>query len=191
MDKHLLRGRFSRQRKAMDPREAEKKSSVIQKKFLSLELVRKHAFFLIYISLGNEVSTLKILDDLLEKGKKVYAPRCDSKRKGKMDFFRVRSPEELVPGPFGMPEPLPTMKDIFQGRSPAIAAVPGVAFDEHGYRLGYGGGYYDRYFGSLSGPVPISVGLAYEFQIVHTLPADPWDLPMQHIITEKRIINIS
>ncbi len=175
----------------MDLREAEIRSSIIQEKFLSLELVQKHAYFLIYISLGNEVSTFKILDELLAQGKKVYAPCCDPKRKGTMDFFRIRDPAELAPGPLGISEPPLIMKDMFQGLSPAVAAVPGLAFDEHGYRLGFGGGYYDRYFSAFYENFPVPVGLAYEFQIVQTLPADKWDQPMQHIITEKRIINIS
>jgi 5-formyltetrahydrofolate cyclo-ligase len=66
--------------------------------------------------------------------------------------------------------------------------VPGVAFDKRGYRVGYGGGYYDRFFNKLEKSV-IKIGLCYEMQILTEVPTDNYDIPIDYIITEKGLIN--
>ena len=100
-----------------------------------------------------------------------------------MDFVRVRDlKKDLMPGAFGVPEPVG--EEIFsEGR--ALALIPGVVFDAGGARAGYGKGYYDRYLAARRDIVKI--GICYQGQICESLPADPWDIYMDAIVTEQSV----
>lgn len=94
----------------------------------------------------------------------------------------IGSLEDLAPGYKGIPEPAapaPTAPEA------DVIVVPGVAFTAGGTRLGYGGGFYDRYLAEATGT---RIGLCYDFQIVEDLPAGPHDIPMDRIVTEARVI---
>ena len=99
----------------------------------------------------------------------------------------------LVPARFGIPEPdegCPTLADA--DLVSALILVPALALDVDGYRLGYGGGYYDRFLQGLSeAGIPVTtVGLAYGVCVTDTLPREPHDIPVHFIIDERRIISI-
>ena len=177
-----------RSRGSMEPGEAAEKSRVIRERFMSLNWLLRYSCFLLYLPLGNEVDTWRILDELLSRDKEVYAPCCHGSEPGRMEFYRVMGRWELSPGFCGIPEPHPGKAEAFLNHVPSVAVVPGVAFDESGYRLGFGQGFYDRYFQGLAGPAPVLAGLAYEFQVFPALSPDEWDVPMHLIITENRVI---
>jgi len=187
-DKKSLRISMVIKRNAMSPVEVREKSASVRERLLSLEPVTESTCFLLYLPIKNEVDTWPLLQMLLQKGKEVFAPCCRPWQTGRMDFFRVQDRSELRPGFCGIPEPRPAKENIFRNHVSSVAIVPGVAFDELRYRLGFGQGFYDRYFSSLSGPELLLTGLAYEFQIVDRLPADPWDVPMQFVVTEERVV---
>lgn len=134
-----------------------------------------------YVSLPQEIDTHTILSDAWQRGKRVAVPRC--RANGVMDFYAVSSFEDLLPGSFSIPEP--------KGSSPLcvpsftdVCIVPCLSMDARGYRLGYGGGYYDRYL-SLH-PVR-TIGLCYSANVNVQLPTDPFDIPIQTLITEKEV----
>ncbi len=101
-----------------------------------------------------------------------------------MSFFAHRLEAPLARNRFGIEEPLPGTPWI-NTRALDLVLAPLVAFDDHGHRLGMGGGFYDRHFGGLSdGLRPLLIGIAHEVQRADALPAAPWDVPLDGILTE-------
>ena len=139
---------------------------------------------LLYHSKDSESPTHEIIAELLAHHRRVALPCADAKTKT-MQARRIETLAELAPAPFGLLEPV-------AGRCPRIPpgkidliVVPLLAFDESGHRLGYGHGFYDRY---LKTAQCTKVGLAYEAQMCGKLPHEAHDVPLDYIVTEKRII---
>lgn len=132
-----------------------------------------------FVSFGNEISTRELIDWCLSRGKRVAVPRVEGKE---IRFYRISSREELIPGLWGIPEPVPDKKRI---EVPGFMVVPGLAFDRKGFRLGYGGGYYDRYL--TNHPDLITAGAGYEVQLIDKVPGEPHDLPVDYIVTENNV----
>ena len=134
-----------------------------------------------YMSLSWETGTEEILRRLWAQGTRVALPKVLGDR---MDFFEVRSMEDLAEGAFHILEPKDGCEKV--NWPEACVLVPGIAFDEKGRRLGKGGGYYDKFFAEE--PDHGTIALAYEFQIADEIPAEEHDRPVEHIVTENRII---
>jgi 5-formyltetrahydrofolate cyclo-ligase len=156
----------------------------ILRELVSLPEWGEAAEILCYISMGSEVDTRAIIRAAWDEGRQVYAPRCVASRS--MVWHRIESFDGLVRSRFGVFEPQsgaewdPASPNA--GRS--LAIVPGLAFDWQGYRLGYGGGYYDRFLAHFPGT---SVGVVRTAQLVDDLAAlgvvDSHDLPVHRVIT--------
>jgi 5-formyltetrahydrofolate cyclo-ligase len=137
-----------------------------------------------YIPSENEVSTRRALADSAAAYRDVYLPKDG----GSIGFVRWRVGEPLIPGRGGVWQPLAGVP-LVPGTA-AVAILPLVAWDEHGTRLGRGGGFYDRVFADGRADI-VRVGLAYEFQYWPDLPRDPWDVPLHYVITEQRVVRCS
>ena len=142
----------------------------------------------LYLDFGNEAGTREIFSELWKRGIRTAAPRVEETKPGvkEMVFYLVREWGQLSPGYMGILEP-----DLSAGVLPAdspeaLVAVPGVAFDWEGCRLGYGGGFYDRFF--LKEPGHPKWGLAYGFQMAEKLPREPWDQKMDAVLTPEEIV---
>lgn len=132
-----------------------------------------------YFATGSEVKTDLLIGEAKRLGKVVALPRAE---KDMINFYEISSTSELVAGRFGVMEPLP----VRPVHTIDLLVVPGIAFDKKGYRLGYGKGYYDRY---LSEKKPqFAIGLAYNFQLLESLPHDAHDVKMDAISTEDGIL---
>lgn len=143
---------------------------------------------MLYLSMGSEAETFDLLDILLHQQKIVCAPVVDTHQL-ELTPRRIRDAKtELVRHPFGMLEPNAACP-VFPTSQLQLIIVPGVAFDANGYRLGYGKGFYDRFLTKC--PHAVSVGLAYQIQIVEDTFPQMWDLPVQYIFTENGIIVVS
>lgn len=130
-----------------------------------------------YYPLGREVSLLPLAGHALASGKQAAFPKASGEG---MAFFGVASLEGFQEGSFHVMEPVGGR--MMQEESPLVLA-PGVGFDLQGTRMGYGKGYYDRYFAKY--PRCRKIGIAYEAQLVGRLPKDAFDVPMDGIMTEK------
>lgn len=185
--KETLRRKFLKKRLAHSVLEIQKKGAVIEKNFLKFlrSLPAVHTIAL-YAEHKKEVPTQHIFEKLCQMKINVVYPKVN-KQKRTMDFFKVESLEALKPAGYSILEPSgrcgkvkPSDIDVF--------VVPAIAFDPTGHRLGYGKGYYDRL---LSENVKAqTVGLAFEFQVVKTLPKNRWDQAVRTVITEKQIRKI-
>lgn len=134
-----------------------------------------------YFAFSSEVKTDLIIEQARTLGKKVGLPKVEGEE---ISFYQVSSQESLVKGRFGIMEPLPydPLDKI------DLIMVPGIAFDEKGYRLGYGKGYYDRYISNKN--PQFSIGLAYDIQLIKSLPHGNHDKKLDAIATERRIFYV-
>ena len=134
-----------------------------------------------YFPINNEIDCLEILKQLEKSGHKISLPKT---KKGKnMDFFEWSTNDLLFTGKIGIPEPI-SKKKIY----PDVLLVPLVAFNKDKFRLGYGGGYYDRYIQKIKKIKKIlTIGMAFSFQEVKRLPINKHDKKLDFIFTENYI----
>ena len=171
-----LRQTMLAKRRALEPDARRAASAAAQNALLRSQAWRAARTVFLYCATRNETDTDMLLSAALREGKILLLPKCDPARPGVMRAAPCLALERLVPGKFGILEPA----DLDDGETrdipePDLIVVPGVAFDRFGGRLGYGGGYYDRFIAGLAGS-PFLAGLAYAFQVVDALPLEPWDM---------------
>ena len=135
-----------------------------------------------YYTSNYEIDDLKILNYFFKRGAIISLPK--TKKKSQMDFYKWYKNDPLLINKYGIPEPETTNRVY-----PDILFVPLVAFDKELNRLGYGGGFYDRYIQKISKiKKVVKVGLAFSFQKLKTIPVNKHDKKLDIIITEKEII---
>ncbi len=140
-----------------------------------------------YVPLKGEVDVYPFIDYCLQNGIDIYVPRTNPDD-GIMEAVRIYDlREDLLKGNYGIDEPRPDLQETALPQELQLIIVPGLAFDRDGYRLGFGGGYYDQFLVNLSSG-NTAVAVAYSFQIVEHLPRDEWDIPVDAVVTEHEII---
>lgn len=180
--KNELRAKMKCFRRDMPQAVKEKKDAAIRRGVQSLGQYQICQTLLTFVSTEIEVDTRVLIEQALRNGKRVAVPYCIEGTR-QMDFYYIRSMADLVPRTFGVLEPLPEQCQKWTGAPNSICLVPGLAFDRHGFRLGYGKGYYDRF---LSGYTGLKIGVVYEGCLCQRLPHGYYDLPVDLLITEKR-----
>ncbi len=189
--KQRLRGEVLELRQNISPGQGQDHSRRIKERLLQWEAFEQAVNIMAYVAFRNEVETLPLIEHCLSTGKRVVVPVC-IKETRRLLLSELKDPKkELGSGTYNVPEPLREYLRPFPREELDIVLVPGVAFDRLGFRLGYGGGYYDRFFDELKKlreDIP-SVGLAYGCQIIHRVPVEPTDWPVDFIITEGEFIN--
>jgi 5-formyltetrahydrofolate cyclo-ligase len=187
MNKSELRKMIIGLRDQLLPGEIREKSLLIAERLYSLPAYRDAEKVMFFISFGSEVDTRSMVEETIRRGKLALAPKALPETRKLVPSQIVDWDRDLVPGAYGIPEP---GIDRLRPHSPEtidILIVPGVAFDQKGNRLGYGGGYYDRFFELLRPGTPL-VALVFDLQIQAEIPVDEWDRRVDYIITEKRVI---
>ena len=192
VDKKSLRKEITLRRDSLSPDIRKVKDQAACARLTSMDEYRKAATILLYASFRSEVGTETLIRQALADDCIVVLPRCDQSDET-LKLFAIREWSDLVPGCWGILEPLEATDRAIDIRSVDIVIAPGVAFDEDCNRLGYGKGYYDKLLSgreSVAGaPLrPLVIGLAYEEQIVPSIPCSPHDMKMDFIITDKRNI---
>lgn len=178
--KCLIRKTVAETLRIADRKERKEKSSIIAKKLLSLPEFRSSSTILFYASKEGEVETLDAISTALKMGKKVIVPVVEG---DELLLSYISSVKDLSPGAFNIPEPkkiVPAKQDEIE-----LAVIPGVAFDKECNRLGRGFAYFDKLLINLHAK---KIALAFDFQIVGSIPCEKHDIPVDKIITEKRII---
>lgn len=160
--------------------EALEKSKAIKQKLFSLSEFKKSNFIMLYASRTEEVKTDQMIDEALEMGKRVALPLCTSLKTIVPKEIKVRS-ADLEEGAYGICEPKKCQK-VRKPEEIDLVIVPGVAFDKKNRRLGRGKGYYDKFLKDLPRN-KLTIGLAFDFQIVEDLPEDSHDIPVSKVIT--------
>jgi 5-formyltetrahydrofolate cyclo-ligase len=180
-DKHAIRQALRGRRRRLEADAVHAAGAAVWVRLRGLASYQSASVLIAYIPSENEVPTEPALADSAGCNRCVYLPKDGATA----CFVRWQLGEPLIPGPGGVWEPL-AGGSLPRGAG-AMALVPVVAWDAHGTRLGRGGGFYDRVFADGRANI-VRVGLAYEFQCWPNLPRDPWDVPLQYVITEQRVV---
>ena len=141
---------------------------------------------LFYAAIRSEVQTEHMIVEALDMGKTVLLPKVNSQDK-RLTKHVINGLHEMTPGYMGIPEPNVSEDRKVKLNEIDIVVIPGTGFDKKGNRLGYGGGYYDRLLADTEKEIP-KAALAFEEQIVDDIPAEPHDMKMDIIVTDKRVI---
>ncbi|MEW5898924.1 MAG: 5-formyltetrahydrofolate cyclo-ligase [Bacillota bacterium] len=189
MRKGEIRKEVLKARLALPAEEVDEKSANILKRLLALEEYRRAAVLMTYVDFRNEVRTGDLIRESLARGKRVAVPFTDPRDRRLIPSLLLNFPEDLAPGTWGILEPAPGCLRPVKPAEIDLVVVPGVAFDEKGNRLGYGGGYYDRFLPQTR-PGCFHVAPAFELQIRPELTPDPYDCPVHCLVTEKRVIYV-
>lgn len=188
MSKLELRKNVIAGRNAMAPKQLAKKSAVIATKFLALPEYQRATTVMAYVDFRNEVQTASIIENALYQGKRLVVPITDVPNKRLILSQIVNFPDDLTPGTWGILEPKPHCVRPVEPGEIDLVIVPGVAFDTSGNRLGYGGGFYDRFLPQTKGGTTL-VSLAFEMQIRPNVYPDEHDIPVHILITEARVLD--
>lgn len=178
--KNQLRRKYKALRRNIDVDLRQKYNEEIFKRVIACEEYKNADTIFVYVSFGNEADTLKIIEYSLKQGKKVAVPYCIPNTCF-MDFYYINSLDELKKGTFGVLEPVPennVQAEVKQG----LMLVPGLAFDEQGYRMGYGKGYYDRYLTDFCG---VRIGLCYSCCLKRCILHNRYDKKVDYIISDN------
>lgn len=184
--KAVLRREFLRLRLGLGPA-GEELGRRIQTALIEHDAFVRAGVILVYLPFRGEVPTAAVIEAGLARGKVVAAPLTLATERRLVPLALAGLPDELQPGTFGILEPRPERCPPVDPGRIDLVVVPGLAFDTHGARLGYGGGFYDRFLGRHV-PQATRAGLAFEVQVVDRLPTDRHDAAMDLVFTEQRII---
>jgi 5-formyltetrahydrofolate cyclo-ligase len=185
-ERTALRTQILATRDTVPREERRQKSRIITDRLLALpEFARARNIFA-YVSFRSEVETLELIADCLKRGVTVSVP-LTLVRESRLLSYAITEPDrDLVPGYCSIPEPRPTLPQV-DPASIEVVVVPGSVFDARGGRLGYGGGYYDRFL-QTAAPQALRIGLAFDLQVVDTVPLESHDQPLDWLITETRTL---
>ena len=183
MEKQALRRRMRACRNALSPQQQAELSESLLRTLCSWLRYQQAPLIAPYVSMPSEADTHALLQQVLADGKQLVVPRCLSKET--MAFYQLESLTQLEPGAYGILEPKTECRLITQFPPGSICIVPGLAFDRHGGRLGYGAGYYDRFLSAH--PELIPVGYCSEAFVLPKVPMEATDCRMQYLLTEHKV----
>jgi len=175
VNKQELRKAIRAQKRAMTEEDIVSKSQKLAEKFLSSPAYREAKTIYGYLPYNQEVRTVPMLEQALRDGKKVAVPKCYG---DEMKFILLEDLSLVEKGYAGIPEPIadePVADD-----ETALVLMPGLAFDEQGHRIGYGGGFYDKFLSREPGHPTLA--LCYDFQMLPALETEDHDIPVDYVI---------
>lgn len=164
-------------RQALSNDDAAIKSITILNKLFATEQYKKAECVYCYIDFRNEVKTMPLVRKALKDGKRVAVPRISGEN---MEFYYISGHDELEEGSFGIMEP--AMSCALASETDALMIMPGIAFDKERHRIGFGGGFYDRYLEREN--MHFKIALAYQFQIFEQVPYEPHDICPDMVISD-------
>ena len=185
-DKEALRRPYLTKRRALNREHAAKWSRQIQRTIIDSSDFQNASVIALYDPIHNEVDTAAAKQAAWETKKIVGLPHWDPEKKT-ISFYRIDPASRLARTDWGTQEPVPDTATALQLQDIDLILVPGIAFDRRGYRLGYGQGGYDRILAHYSGE---AWGLAFELQLIDSLPHEPHDIPCSRIITEQGAVEV-
>ncbi|MBA2873481.1 5-formyltetrahydrofolate cyclo-ligase [Thermaerobacillus caldiproteolyticus] len=183
-DKKTIRQQMKARLQQLTDEQKQAYDKEIARNLYALPLWQNATTIGITISRGIEVNTKPIIEKAWQAGKAVAVPKCDPVTKT-MRFREICSFSQLESVYFDLWEPIAAVTREVAADDIDVMIVPGICFSRNGYRIGYGGGYYDRYLQHFS---QTTISLAYTFQVIDDIPSEPHDIPVQQIITNDEVI---
>lgn len=186
MDKKNLRKKIINKRDLLAAELRENKAKTIISKILAAEQYKNANHIMLFSAFGSELDLNLLIEKLWQAKKHVYLPVVDP-ASNKILPVEVFSFSELKRSNYGILEPSPANYNAATPKLLELILTPAVAFDKDKYRIGYGAGYYDRFFSSLVKPV-LKIGVGFDEQVVDAVPREPHDVQLDYILTDKRWI---
>ncbi|WP_252216828.1 5-formyltetrahydrofolate cyclo-ligase [Clostridium sp. VAP41] len=184
-EKKELRKKILKIRKEININNKKNFDNIIHNKLFKSKFYSQCRNIFVYVSYDSEIDTKTIIRKALEDGKNIYVPRTNYDTK-LMEAVKISSLENLIEDKHGILQPTECELAVELEKIDLII-MPGVAFDKNGGRMGYGGGFYDRYLNKFSKNI-CKISLAYDFQILDNVPMDIHDITVNYIITENEEI---
>lgn len=185
MDKPLLRKTVLNKLKQLDRQSYQQKSAAIHRRFMGDAAFDEATTIALTISSFPEVDTLGLIADCWKAGKQIAVPKCIPDTRG-MAFYLLESFDQLEEVYMRLKEPKVDETEYIAPENIDLMIVPGVVFSYEGYRIGFGGGYYDRYLENYKG---LTRSLAFDLQVVEKIPVEVHDIPVDGIYTENLFID--
>lgn len=183
--KKQLRKSILQARLSMNQQQVTEKSKIICDKILNLKEFKNGQTIMAYLPIRNEVNLMPLFASLWSAGKRGVIPVCDPAHTALIPSELRDFSEDLAPGTWGILEPKENKMRPVLPEDIDLILIPGVAFDLSCNRLGYGGGYYDRFLPRLRKNTP-KIAVAFQAQMVPSLVPDAYDIPMDMVITEEK-----
>lgn len=184
--KKLIRTSILEKRNSLTPQEIKEAEKLIINNLMELNQFIKSQNVFSYLSFRSEVPTNYIIKYCIEHKKNVYIPICIRETK-EMLISLFDDDVLLSTSNYGVQEPTKETIKIADREILDIAIMPGAVFDTRGYRVGYGAGYYDKFFAHTKKKI-YKIALAFSFQVIEEVPHDNFDIPVDCIVTERGII---
>ena len=178
--KKLIRKHILQERRNISKREKEEKDKKILKDILASKEYKEAKKIFIYVSLEDEVDTIELIRAALGDNKEVFVPYVISKDEG-MIAVKIQALEDLESGSYGILEPKDISNSIKDKNELDLIIAPAVAITRTGYRLGYGGGFYDRFLQDI-GKDTAAIVIVYKEQIINDIPVEPHDYIFTNVI---------
>lgn len=156
------------------------KSNIISTRLRGLDIYKKSSSIFVFISFADEISTCEIIENCIKDNKLVFVPKIID---GKMILVEFNDFDCLEINSYGIREPKASKQ--YKGAID-LTITPGLLFDKSGHRLGYGGGYYDRFFENSES---FKLGIAFSEQVVDSIPYEKYDIPLDAILTDEEFLN--
>ena len=182
MDKSTTRKKLKDIRDSISAKDRTEKICIIAQMIFEMEEMKNAKCVFAYLSFRSEVETQQVIEKILSLGKRLALPLCDGKNHT-MRAVEIGDLSLLKDGYFGIKEPDASLDDMPKEEIDLVI-VPGLGFDTRGLRIGYGGGFYDRFLKDFKGT---TVGLTFSECMTDNLPYDEYDVPVDMVITEKDI----
>ncbi len=187
MNKREIRETMKRQMNTLKPSERLSYNHALYKRLWDHEAWKTHRNLGLTLSTSLEINTEPIIHRAWQDSKRVAVPKCEPNAKH-LIFRTLSSFDQLESVFFGLKEPIPSLTPLIQPDAIDLLIVPGLCFDQRGFRIGFGGGYYDRFLVGFNG---LKVGLAYDFQVLETLSEESHDIPVDWVLTPTKSIHCS
>ncbi|GAB4513893.1 MAG: 5-formyltetrahydrofolate cyclo-ligase [Sulfuricaulis sp.] len=190
-EKTELRRSLRARRNALPPEDQRLAAERLASNLIGTRLFLTSRRVACYLPNDGEIGSALVIRHIRRMRKILYLPVLSRLSHDRLWFAKARPETRLVPNRFGIPEPVVPSRDLIRAQELDLILMPLVGFDNQGNRLGMGGGFYDRSLEFLRHRnhwhKPHLLGIAYDFQRVNGLTADPWDVPLQGVITDQAV----
>lgn len=179
--RHLIRT----EKKKLSREQMEAAGEQIKAVIKNFLLYQEAEVIYLFASYNQELPTYGIINQALSEGKKIALPKVEGKN---IVFYYLTDLSQLAPGYQGIPEPSIENLATPPSNKPALMLMPGLAFTKNGERLGYGGGFYDRYLSKVPPKSFVTCGLGYDFQVLQSLPMEDYDFYIDYLMTPTLVV---
>lgn len=185
LEKEQLRASMRKKLESLTTEEKKLIEQNITEELLSSNLWKQSKIIGITISRHVEWNTSKIIKEAWDQGKVICVPKSYPKEH-KMIFYKINSFEQVEKQYHDLLEPIPNKSERINKKQIDLLIVPGLLFDRNGFRIGFGGGYYDRFLTDFPNE---TLSLLSQLQLVDKIPTDAYDIPVKYLVVENEIIN--